>query len=65
LAGSHTDAYSMSDFYLTYVGTSGNYSVAAWVKNIENVAVTDYVFPQYRRILMEPRTSGITFNITF
>jgi len=65
LAGSHTDAYSMSDFYLTYVGTSGNYSVAAWVKNIENVAVTDYVFPQYRRILMEPRTSGITFNISF
>jgi len=65
LAGSHTDSYSMSDFYLTYTSASGNYSASFWIKNIENSVVTDYVFPMYRRILMEPRTSGITLNFRF
>ena len=65
LAGSYTDSYMMSDFYLTYAASSGRYNVALWIKNLENAAVTDYVYPLYRRVLMEPRTSGITFNVKF
>jgi len=65
LAGSYTDSYMMSDLYLTYGAASGKYTVALWVKNLENAAVTDYVYPLYRRTLMDPRTSGITLNVKF
>jgi len=63
--GSYTDAYTMSDFYLTYVNASGKYSTGLWVKNLENSVVTDYAYPLYRRIIMAPRTSGITFSAKF
>jgi iron complex outermembrane recepter protein len=65
LVGSHSDGYSMSDFYLAYASANGKYSTVLWVKNVENSVVTDYVFPLYRRIIMEPRTSGITFSVRF
>jgi hypothetical protein len=55
----------MSDFYLGYTSATGKYTATLWVKNVENADVTDYVFPMYRRIIMEPRTSGITFNVRF
>lgn len=65
LAGSYTEAYMMSDFYLAHTSPSGQYTTTLWVKNLENADVTDYVFPMYRRILMEPRTAGITFSARF
>jgi len=65
LPGSYTDSYMMSDLYITYGAASGRYTIALWIKNVENVAVTDYVYPMYRRALMEPRTSGITFNVKY
>jgi iron complex outermembrane recepter protein len=65
LVGSYSDGYTMSNFFLTYVSANSKYSAVLWVKNVENSVVTDYVFPLYRRIIMEPRTSGITFSIRF
>jgi len=63
--GAYTEGYSMSDFYMTYAAASGKYNAVLWVKNIENNDVTNYVFPMYRRIINDPRTSGITFNVKF
>ena len=65
LPGAWTDSYHMSDFYLTWTSADALYSISMWGKNLENSEVTDYVFPIYRRIIMEPRTTGITFSTRF
>jgi len=65
LPGSWTGSYHMSDFYLTWSSADSMYSISFWGKNVENSEVTDYVFPLYRRIIMEPRTTGITFSTRF
>lgn len=65
LAGAWTGSYHMSDFYLTWTSADALYSVALWGKNVENAEVTDYVMPLYRRVIMEPRTTGITFSARF
>lgn len=65
IPGAWTDSYHMSDIYLTWLSADAKYSVSMWCKNVENAEVTDYVFPVYRRIIMEPRTSGITFSAKF
>ncbi|GEM_PF-1289076 len=57
--------YRTSDFYITYMDASGKYTATLWGKNLEKTAVTDYVFPQYRRQISEPRTTGITFSARF
>ena len=65
LPGAWQDSYHMSDFYLTYASAGGEYSVTLWAKNIENAVVTNYVWPKYRRTIMDPRTTGITFSVKF
>ncbi|MBN1626322.1 MAG: TonB-dependent receptor [Deltaproteobacteria bacterium] len=65
LAGAWQGHYRTSDFYLTYMFPNGNYSATIWGKNLENTAVTDYVFPMYRMQISEPRTTGITFSARF
>ncbi len=65
LAGSYTDSYTMSDVYVTYADAAGKYSASLWVKNIENSVVTDYTMPIYRRVIMAPRTSGVTLSVKF
>jgi len=65
LAGCRQEGYHMSEFNLTYGSASGKYNVNLWAKNLENVAVTSYVWPNYRRSIMDPRTSGITLSVNF
>jgi iron complex outermembrane recepter protein len=63
--GAYQGSYSMSDFYLTYASASGKYIASLWGKNLEETVATDYVFPLYRRVIMDPRTYGLTFSVKF
>jgi iron complex outermembrane recepter protein len=65
LPGAWQKGYHMSEFNLTYAPTSGKYNVNLWAKNLENEAVTTYVWPNYRRTLSDPRTTGITLSVKF
>lgn len=65
LAGSYTESFRMSNFYLTYMNSSGKDSVSLWGKNLENQAITQYAFPRYRKYINEPRTIGLTFSANF
>jgi len=48
LPGAWQKGYHMSEFSLSYASANGKYNVNAWAKNLENEAVTTYVWPQYR-----------------
>jgi len=65
LPGAWQKGYHMSEFSLSYASANGKYNVNAWAKNLENTVVTTYVWPQYRRSIMDPRTTGITFSVKF
>lgn len=65
MAGAYQGAYRTSDFYITYRDASGKYGISLWGKNMENEAITQYAFPQYRKFIGDPRTTGITFSARF
>jgi iron complex outermembrane recepter protein len=65
LPGAWQKGYHMSNFNLTYASASGKYNVNLWAKNLENEAVTSYVWPNYRRSILDPRTTGITLSVKF
>jgi iron complex outermembrane recepter protein len=65
LAGAWQKGYHMSSFNLTYAPENGQYNINLWAKNLENEAVTTYVWPNYRRSIMDPRTTGITLSVKF
>jgi iron complex outermembrane recepter protein len=65
LPGAWQKGYHMSSFNLTYASASGKYNVNLWAKNLENEAVTSYVWPNYRRSILDPRTTGVTLSVKF
>jgi iron complex outermembrane recepter protein len=65
LPGARQKGYHMSNFNLTYASANGKYNVNLWAKNLENEAVTSYVWPNYRRSILDPRTTGVTFSVKF
>jgi iron complex outermembrane receptor protein len=65
LAGSYTEGFRQSQFFITYADASGKYNVSLWCKNLENKAITNYAFPRYRKFIGEPRTTGLTFSAKF
>jgi len=65
LPGSYQESYHRSDAYATYTAASGKWSTGVWLKNIENDAQTTIVMPNYRRMVTDPRTFGITLTVKY
>jgi len=65
LPGAWQEGYHMSSFNFTYASASGKYNVNLWAKNLENQVVTTYVWPNYRRSILDPRTTGVTLSVKF
>jgi iron complex outermembrane receptor protein len=70
VAGMHRPGYTMSDLTLTYHSESGRWSLAAWVKNIENTArvetpATDSIYGQAPSFIQPPRTFGLRLGFKF
>lgn len=65
MPGAYQDGYSRSDAFLTYTTADSRYSVAFWIKNIENNAQTTNVLPLYRRLITDPETFGLNLSARF
>lgn len=65
LAGSWQDSYHRSDANVNYYTADGKWTVGVWCKNIENHAQTTWTMPMYRRMITNPRTTGITISFRY
>ena len=70
VAGMHRPGYTMTDLTVTYHAASGQWSLAAWVKNIENTGraetpATDSIYGQAPAFIQPPRTFGVRFGFKF
>jgi len=65
LPGSWQKGYHRSNTHVTYSSASGKWSTGVWIKNIENEAQTTMVMPNYRRMITDPRTFGMTLSVKY
>jgi iron complex outermembrane recepter protein len=65
LANAWQSGYTKSDLTLSYRPQSEKWSLGAWVRNIENKAVTTMAFPLGRVLIGEPRTLGVNASVKF
>jgi iron complex outermembrane receptor protein len=68
--GTRLPAYTVTDLILTYHFAGDGWSVAAWVKNLENSArpeamATDSIYGQAPSALQPPRTYGVRVGFKF
>src|SRR5262249_18315574 len=71
-SGSRQEAYSRPDLDLTYLFPNGQWSLPAWVRNLENYgAITGYLStvgasgPESLGIPLPPRTFGVRASVKF
>jgi iron complex outermembrane receptor protein len=65
LANAWQSGYTKSDLTLSYRPSSERWSLGAWVRNLENKAVTSMAFPLGRVLISEPRTLGVNASVRF
>jgi iron complex outermembrane recepter protein len=65
LANAWQSGYTKSDLTLSYRPQSEKWSLGAWVRNLENKAVTTMAFPLGRTLIGEPRTLGVNASAKF
>jgi iron complex outermembrane recepter protein len=58
-------SYHKSDAYLAYFSADGKWNARLYCKNIENMAQRMYAMPNFRIMIMAPRTFGARFAAKF
>lgn len=65
VTGSYQDGFTRSDAYVKYTSADSRWVLSVWCKNLENQAQTTYVFPYYRRMITNPRTTGVNISYNY
>jgi len=61
----YQEAFHKTDLQATYVPATGNWTVGAWLRNLENNAQVTQTFPFGRVTITDPRTFGLNFSYNF
>ncbi|MEZ5743105.1 MAG: TonB-dependent receptor [Sphingomonadaceae bacterium] len=65
LPGAKQKSYTVTNARVRYSVQDDRYAVSLWANNLEKNAQTTGLFPLYRRFVSEPRTYGVTLEISY